>query len=252
MTQTKLAPSPAEGHGLTDRVTDAHYTAYSKGEPIEVVPALVLLKVCGNGGHDTANGRVNTVRYEITRLEPFANEDRTDALWQIQAMYEARTSTGSQRPLPLGLPNEERRQFLMERIEDWAKDNDVNGSDLEAMWRAEFGIGDVDGADYGTPADYRHASVQKLLQFALECGAEKEKGDDNPPAVMSADGDSDALAEPDDDPLTGDADPQPDSVPDDELDNDGETTPTVPPVGFSDKKPRGRRGGIAAVPDGGK
>lgn len=233
MTQTKLAPSPAEGHGMTDRITDLHYSAYSKGEPIEVVPAMVLLKVCGNGGHDTANGRVNTVRYEITRLEPITEpNDRTDALWQIQALYEARTSTGSQRPLPLGLPNEERRQFLMERIEDWAKDNEINGTDLEAMWRAEFGIGDVDGADYGTPADYRHASVQKLLQFALECGAEKTKDDDAPPAVFSG-SDADALAEADDDPLAS---------------TEGET-PTVPPVDFS-SKPKRTRGGIAAVPDG--
>lgn len=209
MTQAKLVPSPAEGHGLTDRITDPLFAAYLKGDRTDLIPALVLLKVHGAGGNDTANGRHQFVRFEATRCEPIPVEDRTDALWQIQALYEARTSTGTQRPLPIGLPNEERRQFLMERIEQWATDNGVSGADLEQQWRAEFGIGDVDGADYGTPADYRHASVQKLLQFALECGAEKQPEDDAPPAVLSdEDGiGEDSLAEPDDDPLAADAEP---------------------------------------------
>lgn len=185
MTQAKIAPSPAEGHGLTERITQPHYSAYTKGEPIDMVPALVLLKVSGHGGHDTANGRVNTVKYELAKVEPFLEAgDRENALWQIQSMYEARTSTGAQRPLPLGLPNEERRQFLMERMEAWADERGITGAELDARWREEFGIGpdeDWSYGDSGVPADYRRASVAHLLQFAdtvIEQPVDENDGDD--------------------------------------------------------------------------
>lgn len=196
MTQAKLAPSPSDGHGLTDRITGPHYSAYSKGESIEYIPALVLLKVAGHGGHDTANGRVNTVKYEAVRLEPILEpSDHDDMLWKIQALYEARTSTGSQRPLPIGLAGEERRLALIERIEEWATHEDLSGGELEQMWRDHFGIGEDPEANlYGIPGQYEKASVAHLLQFAIETGA--EKGDQ--------DVDDDTLPTPDDDPLAAD------------------------------------------------
>lgn len=180
MTQAKLAVSPAEGHGLIDAITQAHYAAYSKGEPIEYIPALVLLKVAGHGGHDTANGRVNTVKYEAVRLEPITEPgDRDDVMWKIQSLYESRTSTGEQRPLPLGLKTEERRQSLMERLEDWADTHDVSGADLEQRFRDHFGVGtDPEANLYGIPGDYRKASVAHLLQFAIEIGAEPQPDED--------------------------------------------------------------------------
>lgn len=183
MTQAKLATNPADGHGLTDRLTGPHYTAYSKGEPIEYVPALVLLKVAGHGGHDTANGRVNTVKYEAVRLEPILEPaDRDDTLWKIQALYEARTSTGSQRALPIALAGEERRLHLIEQIEDWGTREEMTGAELEARWRDYFGIGDDPDANYfGLPGDYRLAGVQHLLQFAIEVHAEQ-------PAEVTDDG----------------------------------------------------------------
>lgn len=183
MTAAKFVTSPAEGHGLTDTITSRHFAAYVKGERTDLVPAMVLLKVHGQTSRDTAQGRHSSVQYELVKCEPILDpSDRDNAMWQIQSLYEARTSTGAQRPLPLLLPNEERKQALLERIDDWATENDLTGGDLEARWRTEFGIGPDEEWSYGdggVPSDYRKASVAYLLQFAIEVGAEpRPEGDD--------------------------------------------------------------------------
>ena len=174
MTSAKLVTSPAEGHGLTDTITRRHFTAYVKGEPFEYFPALAMFKGHGQTSRDTAQGRHEAVQYEAVKIEPFSDPaDRDDAMWKIQALYEARTSTGSQRVLPLGLPNEERRLALLERIEDWADKAGLTGAELEQKWRDHYAIGDDPEANYfGLPGDYRLGSVQYLLQFAIEIGAE--------------------------------------------------------------------------------
>lgn len=244
MTDAKFVTSPAQGHGLTDRITDPHYTAYSKDEPVQMIPALVLLKVHGNGGNDTAQGKHRFVKYEVVKLEPFLDSnERTDAMWRIQALYEARTSTGSQRPLPLGLEGEERRVALMERIEDWAKDREIAGADLEGKWREYWAIGpdkDWSFGDAGVPGDYRRASVQHLLEFALELGAEKPDEDGSPPVVLSDEAGigADGLPVGDDDPLASNEGGEPD-------------TATAPDAAVKPKRASraAKNAGLAAVPD---
>lgn len=180
MTSARLVPSPADGHGLTETITSKHFAAYTRGERTDLLPALVLLKVHGQTSRDTANGRHSSVQYEVVKLEPVTDpDDRDDAMWTIQSLYEARTSTGEQRPLPLGLANEERRQALMERIEKWSADTGLTGVELEQRWRESFGIDpdDPDGNIAGVPGDYRKASVSSLLQFAIEVGAEPKAAD---------------------------------------------------------------------------
>lgn len=189
MTTAKIVPAPAEGHGLIDGIASKHFAAYSKGEPIGLIPAMVLLKVHGQTARDTAHGRHRSVQYELVKLEPIIEPgDREDAMWKIQSLYENRTSTGEQRALPIGLATEERRQLLMERIEEWSKQQDpeLTGGQLERKWRDHFGVGNGDQL-YEIPGDYRKAGVQHLLQFAIEIGAEprpdslnveEEPGDD--------------------------------------------------------------------------
>lgn len=197
MTQAKLAASPADGHGLTDRITGPLYTAYSKGEPIEYIPALVLLKVTGNGGHDTANGRVNHIKLEAVRLEPILEPgDRDEMLWKLQNLYEVRTSNGTQTSLPIGLEGEERRRYQIEKIDAWADANSLTEGDVSEKWRAAFGIGDDPDANYfGIPGDWRTASYSYLLQFSIEQGIEKAEPD--------TELDDDDLGTADDDPAAG-------------------------------------------------
>lgn len=183
MTSAKLVPSPAEGHGLIDAITAKHFSAYTRGERTDLVPALVLLKVHGQQSRDTANGRHQSVQYEVVKCEPVTDPmDRDDVVWKIQSLYEARTSTGDQRPLPLGLATEERRQFLMERIEDWSKSQELTGAQLDAKWREVFGIDPTNpdsGNIAGVPGDYHKGSVAALLQFSIEVGAEPEPDEDD-------------------------------------------------------------------------
>lgn len=218
MTDARIKSAPASGHALTDRLLDPLYAAYGKGEPIDVIPALVLFKVTGNGGHDTANGRINHVQLEAMRIEvSMEPADREDMIWKIQSLYEGRTSTGSQRPLPIGLAGEERRVFLIERIEEHWTTNGMSGADGEQQWRTYWGIEpdkDWSWGDRGTPADYRNAGIVHLLEFALEIGAEKPD-DDKKPATAEDEllGEmverfgvgEDSLATPDDDPLAAEA-----------------------------------------------
>jgi hypothetical protein len=178
MTAAKLKTAPSEGHGLTDKITDVHWAAASKGEKPEDVVCVVVLRRSGIGQQETAQGMHRTVQYEAVRLEPVTDVDQIGELrYLAQALYEARTSNGQQRHLPLGIPgqgHEERRVALIERIEAWADDNDITGAELEAKWRAEFGIGDGQEYSYGdrgVPADYRKSEVAWLLQFALSVGA---------------------------------------------------------------------------------
>lgn len=177
MTQAKLATNPAEGHGLTSKLTDPTYSAMANGKPTESVVALVILKPVGLGQRETAKGRHQHVQFEATRLEPVLDVNQANELrYLIQKLYEGRTSTGQQTTIDVyGLgQNEERRHELIETIEDWSAREGMTGGALEARWRAEFGIGDGEEwslGDQGVPGDYRKASVQFLLQFGLTVGA---------------------------------------------------------------------------------
>lgn len=206
MTLAKFVPNPAESHGLTDRILDPHFDALAKGQPVGLVPALVLLKPHAYGGNITTRGTQRHVKYEIARCEPITDPgDRENAMWQVQALYEARTSTGSQRPLPLGMPTEERRQALMERIEDRSKELGLTGGELEQRWRTHFGFpadGEKTDHMFEIPGDYRKAGVTQLLEFAITIDAEKggssdvdeddDEGDDATDADEAGTGDDPA------------------------------------------------------------
>lgn len=180
-TAAKIVRNPGEGHGLV-RLTDAHFDALVKGQPAGLVPALVLLKPHGYGGQETAKGSKRHVDYELYRVEPFLESgDRDDAMWKVQSMYEARTSTGSQRPLPINLAGEERRQFLLERIDARADDLGLSDGELADAWREHHGFTAAGGTDrqFDIPGDYRKGGLSQLLDFALTFGAvEPEAGPD--------------------------------------------------------------------------
>jgi hypothetical protein len=175
LTTAKLVTSPAEGHGLTSKLTDRLYHELANGRKVGSIIAVVELKPVGLGQRETAKGRHQHVAFEAAHLEPVADANQANDLrYLLQALYEARTSTGEQRALPLGLGgDEERRQALMERMEDWAKDQGMSGAQLEARWRENFGAdtdADWSWGDQGVPGDYRKATVAHLTSFCYSQG----------------------------------------------------------------------------------
>lgn len=244
MTTAKLVTTPAQGHGLTQKITDQHFAMAVKGEPVPLLAGIVMLKQVGFDEKETAQGKHRSIRYEVLKLEPILDRNQGAELqFMLEALFKARTKPdGEQSKLPITFPgqqDDEKRAATMEAIEGYADDRDIPIADIEQQWRDHFGIGtDPEANLYGIPGDYRKAAFAHLSEFAFAIGALGNNVDEQteiPPAVFSG-SDADALAAADDDPLA----------------DDGPTdSPAVPPVEFSDKKPRGRRGGIKAVPDGG-
>lgn len=172
MTTAKLVQAPAEGHGVTDTITDALYQALVGGKPTRPIIGLVLLEPIGTSQRKTAQGLHRSVTFEAVKLEPVHDSGQAgELMWLLQALYEQRTSTGEQRALPLGIPGievEEKRQESMERIEAWSTEQEMTGGDLDTAWREHFGIGpdqDFSYGDHGVPGDYRKAGLQQLLEF---------------------------------------------------------------------------------------
>lgn len=176
MTTAKLVVSPAEGHGLTDRITDPTYHALVTGQKTETIVAVVVLEAVGTGQRKTKQGTHRHVQYEAVRLEPVGDANQANELrYLVQALYEQRTSTGEQKTLPLALGGDREKQLaLIERIEDWSASEGLTGGELDARWREEFGIGpdqDWSLGDHGIPGDYRKAGYPFLLEFAGKVGA---------------------------------------------------------------------------------
>lgn len=209
MTSAKLVTSPAEGHGLTQRLTDTHFAMAVKGEPVPLLPAVVMLKQVGFDQKETAQGIHRSVRYEVVKLEPITDRnDATELQFMVEALHKQRTSPDGQGALPVSFPGqqaEEKRKAVIEAIEDHWEAVGKTGADGEQDWRDHFGVGsDPEANLYGIPGDYRKASFAHLSQYAFAVGA-LGGGDDQgevPPAVFSHGEDS--LAEPDDDPLASD------------------------------------------------
>jgi hypothetical protein len=175
LTSARILSTPGDGHGLTDRITDALYHALSNDQPAKPIVALVILDPVQHGGRKTAKGKHRFVSFEVTHLEPVLDANQANEVrWNIQSLYEARTTTGTQRPLPgLDATEKEKQLALMERIEDWAKQEGISGGDLDAKWRENFGIepgAEWSFGDQGVPGDYRKASHAYLLQFAYDVG----------------------------------------------------------------------------------
>jgi hypothetical protein len=200
MTTAKLVQAPAEGHGVTDTITDALYQALVGGKPTRPIIGLVLLEPIGTSQRKTAQGLHRSVTFEAVKLEPVHDSNQAgELMWLLQALYEQRTSTGEQRALPLGIPGievEEKRQESMERIEAWSAEQEMTGGDLDTAWREHFGIGpdqDFSNGDTGVPGDYRKAGLQQLLEFRFAHVDEP----------VTADGEGDDLAGEDDEPKAG-------------------------------------------------
>lgn len=203
MTTAKLLTAPAEGHGLTQDLTDPIWHAKATGKPTDTIVALVVLKPTTIGQSDTKQGTHRHVAFEVQRLEPVLDKNQASELrWLLQALYEQRTSTGEQRMLPISLgSDEERRKAVMERLEDWASEVGKTGAELEQTWREHFGIGpdsEWSFGDAGVPGDYRNASLAHLLSFGYEIGAlrteeplpheDREPGEDAAAEDLATDG----------------------------------------------------------------
>lgn len=175
MTAARVLGTPADGHGLVDKLTDPLYHALSNDQPAKPIVALVILDPVQHGGRKTAKGKHRFVSFEITHLEPVLNPNQANEVrWNIQALYEQRTSNGTQRAIPgLDASEKEKCLSLMERIEDWAKEQGYTGGDLDTAWRTNFGAGTDDEwsfGDQGVPGDYRKATFAQLLSFAYSVG----------------------------------------------------------------------------------
>jgi hypothetical protein len=203
MTSARLQSAPADGHGLTDKITDPLYHALATDQPTRPLVAVVVLDPVEHGGRKTAKGKHRLVKFEVTHLEPVHDVNQANELrYFIQSLYEARTSTGQQRPLFALGRDDENRLGVMEKLEDWAADEGHTGADLEQMWREHFGIGsDADWNEGSVPGDYRKASLAHLLSFGYESGAlsldvplpsdEREEADDDDEDDASDSGTSD-------------------------------------------------------------
>lgn len=209
MTLARIKSAPADGHGLTDKIVDPHYHALATEQPTKPIVAIVILDPVENGGRKTAKGKHRVVRYEATHLEPVLDANQANELrWLIQALYEARTSTGTQRPIP-GLGNDKENCLdVMERLEAWATGKGMTGADLERLWRDRHGMGPDDDRSYGdqgVPGDYRKASFAQLLAFGYDVEAlslddplpsdEREDDDEDDEEALPAETDTDPKCE---------------------------------------------------------
>lgn len=211
MTSTKITANPSQGHGLTQKITDQHFDMAVRGEPVPLLPAVVMLKQVGFGEKETAQGRHRFVQYELVKLEPIVERnDAAELQFMIEALKKKRTTPDGQSALPISFPGqetEEKRKALMEAIESRWDVLGKSGAEGEQHWRDDFGVGtDPEANLYGIPGDYRKASLAHLSQYAFSIGAigSEDEQAEVPPAVFSSG--PDALSEPDDDPLADGAD----------------------------------------------
>lgn len=175
MTTAKLVTTPGEGHGLTDKLTNPLYQALTAGKPTESIVAIVLLEPVGCGQRKTAQGRHQHVVFDAVALEPILESTKaSELLFHLHSLRDSRTERAGQRTLPgnwPGMEDEERRHRAIEQIEDWADGNGVSLTELGAMWRDYWEIGDGEEKSFGNDGvhgDYRKAGWQQLLQFGYE------------------------------------------------------------------------------------
>lgn len=209
MTTAKLVTTPGEGHGLTDKLTNPLYQALTKGAPTEPIVAIVLLDPVGCGQRKTAKGRHQHVVFDAVALEPILDSsEASQLLFRLHALRDSRNERAGQRTLPgnwPGMADEEKRLQAVEQIEDWADGNGVSLTQLGAMWRDYWEIGDGEESSFGNEGvlgDYRKAGWQQLLTFGYEkdilkrdepLPSELRDGDeDDPDAESAADGDAEA------------------------------------------------------------
>ena len=192
MTTPKLVPNPPQGSGLISSIVDKHWQHLTQqGVAGDLIAAAVLLQPVGTSQRRTKDGVHRTVTYEVVRLEPILDAGDADTLtWQITRAYEARTGRGEQTELPLdGI--DERRAELLEALQDWAKENEVDAEGLSEKWTSHFG-----GPEHTNTTDPAKGSYLQLLQFTRAMGVVKDPGSaaetsDVPAVEFSGEGDDD-------------------------------------------------------------
>jgi hypothetical protein len=172
LTTAKLVTTPGEGHGLVDKLTNPIYQALTKGAPTEPIVALVLIDPVGCGQRKTAQGRHQHVVFDAIALEPILDQsEATSLLFRLHELRDARNERAGQRTLPgnwPGMADEEKRLQAIEQLEDWADGNGVSLTQLGAMWRDHWEIGEGQEKSFGNDGvhgDYRKAGWQQLLEF---------------------------------------------------------------------------------------
>lgn len=172
MTTAKLLTTPGEGHGLVDKLTNPIYQALTAGKPTEPIVAIVLLDPVGCGQRKTAQGRHQHVVLDAVALEPILNSTRaSELLYELHELRDARNERAGQRTLPgnwPGMQDKERQVQALEQMEDWADGNGVSLTQLGAMWRDYWEIGEGEESSFGNQGvlgDYRKAGWQQLLEF---------------------------------------------------------------------------------------
>lgn len=172
MTTAKLVTTPGEGHGLNDKLTSPLYQALTKGAPTDAIVAIVLLEPVGCGQRKTAKGRHQHVVFDAVSLEPILDSaEATSLMFRLQSLRDARNERAGQRTLPgnwPGMADEEKRLQAVEQVEDWADGNGVSLTELGAMWRDYWEIGEGEEKSFGNDGvhgDYRKAGWQQVLEF---------------------------------------------------------------------------------------
>lgn len=201
MTTAKLLTTPGEGHGLNDKITSPLYQALTKGAPAEPIVAVVLLEPVGCGQRKTAKGRHQHVVFDAVALEPIHDTAEAGRLmYLMQTLRDSRNERAGQRALPLGFPgmaDEEKRLRALEQLEDWADGNGVSLTELGAMWRDHWEIGEGEEKSFGNDGvhgDYRKAGWAQLLEFGY---AKEILSRDEPlPSELRDEDDPDAEREP--------------------------------------------------------
>lgn len=188
-TSAKLSALPKD-HGLVGRlVTEAYRELADNGKPDPIV-ALVVLQPFKHAS-DIEGGREVVLKPNV--IELIVDDDEAKQL-RARAEELAAERNGW---LPLDFdhrPDEEQRLLLIERIDKWAADNDIDGATLDARWKDHFGIGQ--GASTGVPATYEKGLVLHLTEFAHKLGAVTDPApndaaddDTDPPGDEGAGGD---------------------------------------------------------------
>lgn len=196
MTAARLVSNPAEGHGLTQRITDPLFHSLANDEDVDAIPCVVLLRPVGHGSRNTANGRKQFVQFEVARLEPIHDEHDADQVrHMIQTAWDRRHSAQT---LPLDWPSrndEDQRRFLFGLIDEWAAEEGKQPGEIAEAWRDHFGIdvGTTDTPAGYAPVDYRKADAHRLREFCLSVGVIADSA-----AEVAAEAATDQGDEPDD------------------------------------------------------
>jgi hypothetical protein len=183
---------------------------------------IIEVEAAGVGGETQEKGRVTKTRYGAIHAVEIRDPHEIDQLRHRITQIRAEGGFLAKQPALFDATDEEKRESLIDMIRDWASENDLPMSDVDARFVDYFG-----GVENATSESVQACkSVAQLSEFAYAQGVLAEtKPDDMPPL---ADDDSD----------DGEDDPSGDGDPDDEAAAEpeparGKAVPFQPPAGDS-------------------